>query len=280
MPVSLTNCGMMLNASPALSMVIDSTACSIGSTLRDTSVCSARISCAATTTGSTDLCGIAACPPAPSMVISNLSLAAMMPPARMPKLPERQARHVVHAIDLFDAEALHQPIVDHRLAAGPAFFGRLEDQHRGAIEIARLGEILGSPQQHRRVPVMPAGMHVARHRARIGLAGPLVDRQRIHVGAQTNGPARPTPPDHADNTGLADPGDDLVHPERSQQLFDLPRRAVNLVAELRVKVEIAAPSGDFIGEFRNAVNDGHNRPGMVKVILCRWGRGASTRLRA
>ena len=67
----------------------------------------------------------------------------------------------MHAVDLLDAEALHQAVLDHRLAAAAAFLGRLEDDDRGAVEIARLGEVARGAEQHRGVAVMAAGVHLA-----------------------------------------------------------------------------------------------------------------------
>ena len=85
---------------------------------------------------------------------------------------------------------VHHPVVDHRLAAGAAFFGRLENHHGGAGEIARLGQITRRAQQHGGVAVMAAGVHLARHGRLVGQAGGLLDRQRVHVGAQPDGLAR------------------------------------------------------------------------------------------
>ena len=101
-------------------------------------------------------------------------------------MADRHARHVVHAVDLLDAEALHQAVLDHRVAAAAAFLGRLEDHHRRAVEIARLGEIFRGAQQHGGVPVMAAGMHLAGDLGRVGHVGRLLDRQRVHVGAQAD----------------------------------------------------------------------------------------------
>src|SRR3954447_12677794 len=77
------------------------------------------------------------------------------------KEPDRDARHVVHAIDLLDAEALHEAVLDHRVTASAALLGRLEDQHRRAVEVARLSEVLSGPEQHGGVAVMTTGMHPA-----------------------------------------------------------------------------------------------------------------------
>ena len=49
---------------------------------------------------------------------------------------------------------------------------------------------------------------VAGHRAGVGQAGGLRDRQRVHVGAQHDGGAL-TAPQQADDAGLSDAGGDL-----------------------------------------------------------------------
>ena len=78
------------------------------------------------------------------------------------ELAERQARIIMHAVDFVDAETGDQAVLDHGFAAGAALLGRLEDHHRGAGEIARLGEIARGAEQHGGVAVMAAGVHLAR----------------------------------------------------------------------------------------------------------------------
>ena len=68
----------------------------------------------------------------------------------------------MHAIDLLHAEAIHQAVIDHGLAAPAALFRRLEDDDRRACEVAGLGEVTGCSQEHGRVAVMAAGVHLAR----------------------------------------------------------------------------------------------------------------------
>ena len=48
----------------------------------------------------------------------------------------RHPRPVVHRIHRLDREAIEQPVLDHHPRAGEAFLARLEDQHRGAVEVA------------------------------------------------------------------------------------------------------------------------------------------------
>ena len=102
----------------------------------------------------------------------------------MREFADRQAGIIVHAVDFLDAEALHQAVLDHRLAAAAALLGRLEDHDRGAGEVARLGEVVRGAEQHRGVAVMAAGVHLAGHRRFVGHVVGLLDRQRVHVGAQ------------------------------------------------------------------------------------------------
>jgi hypothetical protein len=99
---------------------------------------------------------------------------------------------IVHAVDLADAEAVDQAVVDHRLAARPALLRRLEDHRRRAVEVARLGEIFGGAEQHRRVPVVAAGVHFPRHLGLVRQAGLFLERQRVHIGAH--------PDDHVGDT--------------------------------------------------------------------------------
>ena len=172
---------------------------------------------------------------------------------------DRQSRHVVHAVDLLDVPALHQPVVDHRLAAGAAFLGGLEDDHRRAVEIARLGEVAGRPEEHRGVAVMAAGMHAPVDRRGPGLAGGLAERQGVHVGAEPDHLAacRFPPADDADHAGPADAGRYLVDAEGAELLGDGRRRAVDLVEDLGVAMEVAPPGDDIIVELGKAIDDRH-----------------------
>ena len=77
------------------------------------------------------------------------------------EMPDRQARHVVHAEHLVDGEPLHHAVLHHLVAAAAAFFRRLEDHRHGAGEIAGLGKVFRGAEQHGRVAVMAAGVHLA-----------------------------------------------------------------------------------------------------------------------
>ena len=92
----------------------------------------------------------------------------------------------MHAVDLLDAETVHQAVLDHGSRARAALFRRLEDHHRVAGKIAGFSEIAGGAQEHRGMAVVAAGVHQAGGLGSIREVGLLLDRQRIHVGAQAD----------------------------------------------------------------------------------------------
>jgi hypothetical protein len=95
----------------------------------------------------------------------------------------------VHAVDLLDTPPRHETIIDHGLAARATLFGRLENDDGGAIEVAGLGEVLCCTEQHGGMPVVAARMHLAPGFRSVGQAGALLERQRVHIGAQPKHPA-------------------------------------------------------------------------------------------
>ncbi|MNS96670.1 hypothetical protein D3C72_1309820 [compost metagenome] len=125
----------------------------------------------------------------------------------------------MHAVDLVDAETLHQAVLDHGKRAGTSFFRRLEDDGDGAGEVAGLGEIFGRAKQHGRVAIMAAGMHGARGFGGPGLAGFLQNWESVHIRAKADGAiARKIAPDDADHTCATETGHDFVNAERFQLL--------------------------------------------------------------
>ena len=149
----------------------------------------------------------------------------------------------MHAVDLLDAEAVHQAVLDHGEAAGAALLRRLEDDHRRAGEVAGLGEILRRAEQHRGVAVMAAGVHLAGHGRLVGKLVRLLERQGVHVGAQPDHLAarrRRLAADDADHAGAPDAGHHLVAAERLELLGDRGGGAVDLVEQLGMGMDIAA----------------------------------------
>ena len=175
---------------------------------------------------------------------------------------DRDARTVMHAVDLLDAEPVHQPVLDHRDRAGAALFRRLEDHDRVACEIAGLGKIARRTQKHRGVAVMAAGVHQALCPGGVGQIGRLLDRQRVHVRPQPDDPhVAPADGlaalDDADDAGAADTGDNLVAAEFPQPVRHQCRSAVHVVEQLRMLMNIPAPGLDVGLKLGDAVDDGH-----------------------
>jgi hypothetical protein len=150
-------------------------------------------------------------------------------------------------------------ILHHLAPTAAAFFGRLKDYHRGAVEIPRLGQIFRRAQQHGGVAIMTAGMHLAMGFRGIFHARRLDDRQRVHIGAQADNAARRIglALDHAHNAGPPDAFNHLVASERPQQFHHLASRSLHVEQEFRVFVEIVAPGGDLWQQFGETVFGRH-----------------------
>jgi hypothetical protein len=168
----------------------------------------------------------------------------------------------VHTVDLIDPEAIHQTVLDHRRRTRAALFRRLKDHHGIAGEIPGLGEIARRAQQHRGVPIMAAGVHLARHGGAIGYAGLFLDRQGVHVGAQADrldvaAIAALAALDDADHAGAPETGGDLVTAECPQMVCNEGRCAMHVVHQFGIGMQVAAPAHDLGLQVGDAVDDGH-----------------------
>ena len=165
----------------------------------------------------------------------------------------------MHAVDFGDGEALHHALLDHLAAAAAAFLRRLEDHRDRTLEVARFGEILCRPEQHGRMAVMAAGMHLAGVFRCIGLAGDFIEGERIHVGSQANRLSfAVASANDADDAGPADAGGNLVDAEAPQLVRDKCRGLVDIEHQFRILVQMAAPPGDFFLHFDGAIKQGHS----------------------
>ena len=118
---------------------------------------------------------------------------------------DRNARPVVQAINRFNREALEQTFLDHHRRTAFRFLGRLEDEYGNAIKVGIARQISCRAEQHGGMAVVATGVHLAAFGAGVGKGVELLDRQRVHVGTQANGPCRVAAPDNADHTGGAQP---------------------------------------------------------------------------
>ena len=163
------------------------------------------------------------------------------------KPAERHIRRVVDAVNLPDPEPVHDAFLHHDLTAAAILFCRLEDQRHLPGKPPGFGQILRRAQKHRHMPVMPAGMHLARYLAGIGRAGQLFDRQGVHVGTQADHRPLALPLDDRHDPGLGDAGVNLVHTEFAQAIHDEGRRLMALEGQFRVFVQMPPPTLHFLG---------------------------------
>ncbi|EKD60278.1 MAG: hypothetical protein ACD_54C00840G0001, partial [uncultured bacterium] len=107
---------------------------------------------------------------------------------------------------------------------------------------------------------MTASMHLAWHLAGIGHPGLLMDRQRVHVGAQPDHPASRVglALDHHHNTGAANALGHFIAAETPAEFSHLGGGAMHVKQQLGVLVEILPPSGDLGQHLGETVLDGHD----------------------
>ena len=108
--------------------------------------------------------------------------------------------------------------------------------------------------------VMPACVHLACNSRLVWKIGGLLDRQRIHVGAQSDCLARGTfaPVDDADHTGAAEAAHHLVTTESLELLGNRAGGALHVEHQLRVGMQIAPPGGDFAVQVGDTIDDRHD----------------------
>src|SRR5690242_4685996 len=106
---------------------------------------------------------------------------------------------------------------------------------------------------------MAAGVHFAWDLGAIGEVGLLFDRQRIHVGAESDR-ARALSlraVNDADHAGAADSRLDLVAAEGAKLVGDEPRRLLDIVKEPRVLMDLAPPGPGVGNEVGDRGSDRH-----------------------
>ncbi len=238
--------GITLRSPSVMNSVQDTTACSPGSRLRETMVCSASTICEAITIGSMPICGRAACVPRPRISITKLSSLAMMPPARVAKLPAGMPGMLCAPKIASTGKRSNRPVGHHRLGAAPVFLRRLEHEAHDAVEVAPLGQQLRRAEHHRHMAVVTAGVHLARHARGMGTARRLLDDvQRIHLRADRDRALAAAGPQVRHQPRAADAAMHL-QPERAENARHRVRGADLLVARFRVLMKLPAPAGQLV----------------------------------
>ncbi|MNL02319.1 hypothetical protein D3C87_1228200 [compost metagenome] len=173
----------------------------------------------------------------------------------------RQARHVVHAEQRIAGETFEQAIGEHRFGATLAFFGRLENQGQGAVELTGCRQITCGAQQHGGVTVMPASVHASLMLAAVRGAGIFDDRQCVHVRPNPEFARAAAVAQDTDHASLADAGMHLVAP-RFEGSGHQCRGAVFLEAEFGVGMDVLAGgvqvAGDVAEPGKDVLMSGHD----------------------
>src|SRR5216683_2445318 len=168
-----------------------------------------------------------------------------------------QIGRVVQPVDLVAGKLLEQPVLDHGAGAAEAFFGRLEDEMHGAVEIPGLGEIARGAEQHGGVAIMAAAMEAAGNGRTPTQVGILFHRQRVHVGAQANALAAAAfALEDADHAGAAKAAMHVDAPLRQLVGHDAGCPDF-LEADFGMGVQIPADRREFLGIAFDAVDVGH-----------------------
>ncbi len=239
-PRSTTSCGITFHVSPPWTCVTLTTPASSGCRLRATIVCSALIACAAKSIGSLPDVGhrrvraLAGRDDLEDVVGAHERSGAHREGAG------RLERPVVHAVDRAHRKPLEQPFLDHDPPAALVLLRGLEDEVERPGEALLLRQRGGGAQQHRRVAVVAAGVHLAGDLRRVRDAGLFLDVQCVEIGAQADRLAAGAGAEHADDAGLREPGVHL-EPERAQLVRDEGRGRLLLERGLGVGVEVVTP---------------------------------------
>jgi len=165
--------------------------------------------------------------------------------------PERELarRHVqAERRDRPAAGRVEHALADHVPGAGVALFSRLEHEDHRAGQLGLPGaQQLGRPGQHGHVQVVPARVHDPVVPRRVGKAGRLGDRQRVHVAAQQHHRSRASASQHRGHRAEPLAGGDLKRQpvQRAKHLL-LGFRQVK--ADLRLTVDGLPQQGDLGGD--------------------------------
>ncbi len=150
-----------------------------------------------------------------------------------------EAGHVVQPVDGVAGEALEEPLLHHPPGAAAPLLRRLEDEMHRAGEFSRRGEVARGAEQHRRVSVVTAGVHLSRRDGLVGPLGKLRHGERVHVGAQPDAARAVADLQRAHDAGFAEAA---MHLDLGflQEARDDIAGALFLEAELRMRMQIAA----------------------------------------
>ena len=102
------------------------------------------------------------------------------------KVANWHARPIVHAKDGLHRKFFKQAVVDHALGPRTSFFGWLKNDIHGTVKIFVLNQLVCGIQEHRRVTIVAASMHLAFVLTSVGERIELLHRQCIKISPQTD----------------------------------------------------------------------------------------------
>ena len=172
-------------------------------------------------------------------------------------MPEGHIRRIMNAVDLRNAEPLHDALLHHDLPPTAVFFRRLKDQCHRPTELPRLAQILCRSQQHRHMPVMPTGMHLAGHHARILHPRRLQYRQRIHIRPQADHRAIALSLDDRHDACRRNPFMHRIHAHFVQPCHNERRCLVAIEFQFRMRMQMPPPALHLRRIVGDTVNHGH-----------------------
>ncbi len=143
-------------------------------------------------------------------------------------------------------------------------------------KLSALRHGLRRTEQHRRVPVVAAGVHPALVPGGVGDAGFFVDVQRIEVGAQPNGARRRAVAQHPDDAGPGQARMDL-EPEAAQLVRHERAGRGLLERGFGMRVDVVAPvahGGIERGDFGQDVHGSAARVSGASIVAHRVESGA------
>jgi hypothetical protein len=178
-------------------------------------------------------------------------------PVDEPQLARRQPRPIVEPEHRVTGKAVEQAVRDHRARALTDLLRRLEDQMHGAGKCAMFREVAPGGKQDGGMAVMAAGMHPPHGRARVSKTARLLDRERIHIGADADRRGADTARQRADHAGAADPGCHVIAPF-PEQFRDPSGGTMFVPGELGMTMQVVAQRDGIVDPRLDAIEHRHH----------------------
>ena len=138
-----------------------------------------------------------------------------------------------------ERKALDEAIGKRGERAFAPFLGGQKDEAQRSVEAARFAEQLGRAEQHRRVAIVPAGVHDSAALRFVFAVAALFDAQRVHIGSLRDRPGATAATRTCDGACSAHALNDFVEPKLLELCGDERRRPQRFEAEFRMAMQFA-----------------------------------------